>query len=547
MSSSRNNTLGKLFNHTAELKKDKTFLIFEDKEFTYAEAKAMVDAIAKGLLRSGFEKGNHIALWMSNSPVWVFVQQAVLKIGGVLIVLNTHIVSREMFYMLRQSEAVGLIFERNIFEHDFLEMLKEMSLDSSNDLSSGCIKETLPLLRVMIGVGDHLPNYVIDFNDLLRRGDLVNEEELRDAEDRVHEDDMAMMLYTSGTTGAPKGVLLQHKSIYMRCTVFAEWFGLTENDIGFYAQPLYHIAGCLAAIENAIVTGGCVCCQKRFDVKKSLADIEQYRCSMFYCVPTVLAELLHHPDFGLYDFSAMRVGIVSGAPVSPALVKEAKERFIPQLLAGYGSTECCAVVTATNLNDTVEIVSTRVGVPTPYCEVRIFDLESGAELLVGEEGEICVRSEYNMACYYKEDKATRETIDKNGFLHTGDMGFFDDNGYLSLTGRKNDMIIVGGVNVYPVEVEEVLDSYEGIEQSQVVAVADAKLGEVPFAFVILKNKSDEVDAEGLYRFCRKMLSSYKVPKYMKCVEAFPMTVTRKPMKKELRKHAQVSDDCIRLF
>lgn len=547
MPASGNNTLGKLFERTASRRKDEPFLIFEGTTFTYAQTKKEVDAIAKGLLNCGLKKGDHIALWMSNSPEWVFIQQAVLEIGAVLVVLNTHSVSRELFYMLRQSESVGLIFEENVFGRDFIAMLKELAPDCDDIMTWGFVKELFPLLRVMIGKGEQLPDYVVDFGTLPSRGESVADDSLLSAIGAVKAKDMAMLLYTSGTTGAPKGALLQHESIYMRCKVFSEWFGLTQDDIEFYGQPLYHIGGCISAIENSIYTGGSVCCHKRFDAGKCLVDIEKYRCTMFYCVPTVLAEVLHHPDFDNHDFSSMRVGIVSGAPAAPDLVREAKRRFIPQLLAAFGCTECGSIVTATKLDDSAEIAATRVGTPTPYNDVRIFDLGSGEELATGEEGEICVKSAYNMACYYREHKATHETIDEEGYLHTGDIGYFDESGYLALTGRKNDMIIVGGVNVYPVEVENALDSYEGIAESQVVGIADERLGEVPFAFIIPDGERSSIDVTDLYRYCRKMLSSFKVPRFVKCVDAFPMNGIGKPMKKELRKQALVNDDCLRLF
>lgn len=535
MSVSENHTLGKLFEHTVARRGNEPFLIFQGTTFTYAQAKEKIDAIAKGLLSCGLKKGDHIALWMSNSPEWIFIQQAVLAIGGVLVVLNTHSVSRELFYTLRQSEAVCLLFEQDIFGHQFLEMVKEMQQGIVHDLSREHIRELFPHLRVIIGTGNELPDYMIHFNNLLNQGSLVSQETLDSARNAVSANDMAMMLYTSGTTGAPKGVLLQHESIFMRCKVFAQWFGLTENDIEFYAQPLYHIGGCISAIENSIYTGGRICCHKRFNAEKCLIDIERYRCTMFYCVPTVLDEVLHHPNFDKYDTSSMRVGIISGAPASPALVREAKRRFIPQLLAAYGSTECASIVTATRLNDSADITATKVGIPTPYNEICIFDLTNNVPLSPGQEGEICVRSPYNMACYYREDAATREAIDENGFLHTGDIGYFDENGYLCLTGRKNDTIIVGGVNVYPAEVENVLEAYEGIRQSQVVACPDARLGEVPYAFVIPSNPSKELDKKKLYAYCHKMLSTFKIPRFVQCVEAFPINGIGKPVKRELRK------------
>lgn len=530
-------TIGRLFDSAVAARGDASFLFFDDRSYTYAETKESVDRVARGLLSLGFKKGDHIAVLMGNSPEWVFVQQAVCKIGCVLIPLNTHSVGREISYMIRQSDAVGLVFENHIFKHDFIATIKEMGKQEGATSFKDAIRMAFPELRCAIGLGDDIDDEIINYEGLLSMGDDVEPKVLEEAADAVSGDDLAMMIYTSGTTGFPKGALLQHKSICFRARVFADWYELGLNDVGFYCQPFYHIFGCVAAIESALVSGGALFSSRRFDATEGLEAIQRCRCTMLFCVPAVLDQLLHHPRFDEFDVSSMRVGVVSGAPAPAALVTEAKERFVPRLAAGYGCTECCAMTNATRLDDSVEITTTKVGLASESCEVKIMGMDSGLPLPLGREGEICVRSEYNMVGYYKMEEETKLTIDRMGFLHTGDVGRLDEDGYLALTGRKKDIVIVGGVNVYPAEVENVLAEYPGVRQSQVVGVSDDRLGEVPLAFVILEDGYHELDLADLYGYCRSVLSNFKVPKYVRYVESFPMTGSGKPQKKVLREMA----------
>jgi len=541
-------TLGGLFESIVGSRGNHSFIVFEDKEYTYNEANIIIDRIAKGFLAMGFKRGEHVALWMGNSPLWVFIEQAAYKIGVVLVVLNTHCTYKEIIYMLQQSDSVGIVFEKNVFRHAFLPILDEITQKNYASPSNDESQRNLPLLRTIIGLGEDLPNSIVAFDEMLQAGEQVSHSEMKKVQDDIVEDDIALMIYTSGTTGLPKGALIQHKSIFVRSKVFVEWFKLSKNDVGFYGQPLYHIFGCVAAVEATIFSGGTLCLQQRFDASEGLLVIEKYRCSMIYCVPTVLDELIHHTDFYKYDFSSMRVGVVSGAPVAPALVKEAKATFVPELAIGYGCTECCAMVVATRLDDSPEAISGKVGIVTPYNELRIVGVDSGLPLTTGQDGEICVRSEYNMTGYYELEGATLETIDKAGFLHTGDVGRLDENGYLSLTGRKKEMIIVGGVNVYPKEIENALCEYESIAQAQVVGVPDKRLGEVPFAFLILEEGISTIDPENLFQFCRSTLSSFKVPKYAHTMESFPMTPSGKTRKRDLKEIVEeILDKSLRLY
>ena len=531
-------TLGELFDEAAKKRADATFLIFEESEYSYHDAKRAVDALAKGLVASGFKRGDHLALWMSNSPLFIFVQQAAFKVGIVLVVLNTHSVSREILYMIKQSDCMGIIFENTVFKQDFLALLGAILSKSSRNYEISDLNEVFPKLKTIIGVGDNLPKGIISIEKLVELGRAVSNEELAAISSNVDCKDVALMLYTSGTTGIPKGVMLQHRSVALRSKVFADWFELTKDDVGFYGQPLYHIFGCVAAIEGTLVSGGSLCLQKRFNAIQGLKDIEKHRCSMLYCVPTVLEELLHHPDMESYNLSSMRVGIVSGAPAPASLVIEAKQRFVPRLASGYGCTECCAMVSTTELDDSPQIVSTRVGKPNPHCEIKIFGADKSLALPQGVDGEIGVKSDFNMVAYYKMDEETKATIDERGFLHTGDIGHFDENGYLVLTGRKKDMIIIGGVNVYPTEIEEALIDFLGIAGIQVVGAPDDRLGEVPYAYIVLEEGCEGIDLEELCAFGRKNLSNFKIPKYVYFLDEFPITGTGKPKKKELREMAK---------
>ncbi len=540
MIASNAQTLGGLFDDVSAQRDDNTFLVFKDERYTYRQMHELSDAIAKGLLALGYEKGDHIALWVGNHPMWIAFQQAIYKIGASLVTVNTHNLVDETEYVLWQSDAVAVIVQEQFLKTDFMGMLHEMAPELP-DCEPGHLKaERLPALRTVITFGGEKYPGTMTYDELIELGKQISDEQLAERANSVDPDSVALIIYTSGTTGRPKGAMITHRAIIARMQSFADWFEFTENDSTLFSLPLFYIFGAVIAIQGTITAGSKLCLLETFDSSQGLQMIEREKCNIIHGVPTIFYGLLQDPDFDKYDVSSGSTGVMGGAPSPLPLTQEIHDKLLPNVCSVWGLTESSTMVTSTRLHDSLELVSTTVGVAMPGSEVVILDPETYEELPDGEEGEVCIISPYNMIGYYNNPEATAETIDEQGRLHTGDQAVISpETGYMTIRGRIKDMIIVGGSNVYPAEIENELCAFEGVAEAQVVGIPDERLGELPVAF-IKKEAGAEVDPDALIEHCKEHLANYKIPRRVIFIDEFPLTISGKVKKYELRDMAQES-------
>ena len=540
-------TIGDLLDRQAQDFSDNDALVHVDwnVRYTYREFRDECDRMARGLMSIGIKKGDHVGIWVTNYPEWVVAQFALAKIGAVLVTVNPAYRTHELEYVLRQSDATALILIGNFRTSDYVAMLNEVipQLRESEPGQLNCAD--LPFLRHVIFVPPHpeatestydeCPPGMWSWDDVKSRNEDVTPAALAQRQSECDPDDVIHILYTSGTTGNPKGVMLSHYNITANGRYAVEGLNFTDQDRLCLPVPLYHCFGCTLGTVACATTGATmVLASEYFDPLKTLVALEKERCTAVYGVPTMFIAQLGHPDFDKFDLSSIRTGLMAGSPCPIEVMREVIERMgAAEMTVGYGLTEASPVITLTSSHDTLERRVTTVGPVIPNLEAKIVDQETGEEMPIGEQGELCARSFMNMKGYYKMPQATAEAIDAEGWLHTGDLATVDDEGYFKITGRLKDMIIRGGENVYPREIEEFLYSNPKISDVQVIGVPDERFGEEIMAWVLLKPDETATEDE-IKEFCRGKIAHFKVPRYVKFVTEFPMTVTGKIQKFVMR-------------
>ncbi len=540
-------TIGDLLDRQAQDFSDNDALVHVDwnVRYTYREFRDECDRMARGLMSIGIKKGDHVGIWVTNYPEWVVAQFALAKIGAVLVTVNPAYRTHELEYVLRQSDATALILIGNFRTSDYVAMLNEVipQLRESEPGQLNCAD--LPFLRHVIFVPPHpeatestydeCPPGMWSWDDVKSRNEDVTPAALAQRQSECDPDDVIHILYTSGTTGNPKGVMLSHYNITANGRYAVEGLNFTDQDRLCLPVPLYHCFGCTLGTVACATTGATmVLASEYFDPLKTLVALEKERCTAVYGVPTMFIAQLGHPDFDKFDLSSIRTGLMAGSPCPIEVMREVIERMgAAEMTVGYGLTEASPVITLTSSHDTLERRVTTVGLVIPNLEAKIVDQETGEEMPIGEQGELCSRSFMNMKGYYKMPQATAEAIDAEGWLHTGDLATVDDEGYFKITGRLKDMIIRGGENVYPREIEEFLYSNPKISDVQIIGVPDERFGEEIMAWVLLKPDETATEDE-IKEFCRGKIAHFKVPRYVKFVTEFPMTVTGKIQKFVMR-------------
>lgn len=508
-----------LLNETIGSHMDKIFDEFQNKEalvyvedkrrFTFKELKQKVDMIAKSLISIGIKKGDHVALLSCNSPEWIMVFFAVLKIGAVLVCLNYSSTEEELDYILKQSESTILIV-------------------SDKDMTEKVDLEKFDYLKVIIKMKTLFNSGLI----MSQMKKVVNEE-LKKFEVDVLPSDIAAIIYTSGTTGKPKGVMLTHSSILNGPISHIDNFKYTSKDKILVTLPLHHIMGGLYTALLGLLAGSTIVLLKKFKTSDALEAIEGEKCTSFHGVPTMYQYLLNRCSS--YDLSSLRVGMIAGAFSSETLMKDVMERLhITELAHTFGQTETLGV-TQTLIYDKNDTKLNTVGKPVEHVQIKICDKKSGKELPPNTEGELCVKSPYCMLGYYNNPIVTNSTI-IDGWVHTGDIAFIDEEGYVSINGRLKDVIIRGGENISPTEIENNLIRHNKIELAIVVGIPDETLGEEVFAFIKTK-KAYKLTKEDVLSFLSGKISKYKFPKYMEFVDAFPLTSTGKVKRSVLKQIA----------
>lgn len=515
-----------------------------DIRWSYASYQARAEAVTQGLMALGLQKGAHVAVWAVNLPEWLLLQMAAAKAGLVLVTINPALRAAEVEYILRQGDVQALFLMARVRDHDCLATLRALVTpgERNGELSS----EALPYLRYACLLGA-APAGLLDqpgwrpalFSEMVAGGSAISLPELRARQASVQPQDTAMIQYTSGTTGFPKGVMLSHFSIVNDAAAFMARWGGSEHDRSCTAMPFFHVGGCVLAVLGAIYAGATLHPLLAFDALKTLQIISAERCTTFGAVPTMLLAILQHPDFSKYDLSSLR-SVVSGATVVPVyLMEQVKERIGADIAITFGMTESSATITLTLPDDSFALKSATVGVPIEHTEVKIIDPANGAVLPVGQAGELCCRGFLVMQGYYHMPEKTAEAIDRDGWLHSGDLATIDARGYVQIVGRLKDMVIRGGENIYPREIEEFLLRHPKIADVQIVGVPDSFFGEELLAVIIPKT-GEELSEDEVRAYCKGQISHQKIPRYMQFVEHFPMTASGKVQKFLLREQAMQS-------
>ena len=527
----RDVTVGALLTRLAESLPNHEALVYADRNlrWTFAELEAEARLIARGLLALGVQRGERVAVWATNVPEWVVLQFALAKIGAILVTVNTALRAHEIEYLLRQSECGTVITIRGFKDVDYVAALREIGALGQRRLPD--LQRTLFIAR---HAQDQCPEGLLPYDHLRTLAAQISEEDLDARERQISVDDVINMQYTSGTTGFPKGVQLSSRNILNNGYWMGQGLGYTAQDRLCLCVPLFHCFGCVIGVLGAYTHGACLCPLEFFDARKVLETVERERCTALYGVPTMFLAEMEDPEFSRFDLSSLRTGVMAGALCSEALMKRAiSEMNLREITIIYGLTEASPGITQTRRDDTLERRTQTVGTVLPEMEVKIIDPATGQTLGANQPGELCVRGYNVMHGYYKNSKATNAAIDDDCWLHTGDQATLDEDGYVRITGRIKDIIIRGGENISPKEIEDWLRQHPAVSDVYVYAIASEFFGEEVAAAVRLKPDAT-ITADELKAFCQGQLARFKIPKYLRFVSDFPMTASGKIQKFKLR-------------
>lgn len=529
-------TIGRLLEQTAETYPDQEAVVYPDRNirYTYTQFNNLCRQTAKGLLRMGIRKGDHVAIWASNIPEWLAVQFATAKIGAVLVTVNTNYQAHELDYLLKQSDATALIVMDSYRSTSYTDILKSL-IPELQEAEPGKLKsECYPFLKTLIHIGEKRFPGMYHWDDIEILAKTVTDAELEARMNSLEKDDVINMQYTSGTTGFPKGVMLTHFNVINNAANIAECMVLTSQDRMCIPVPFFHCFGCVLGVLACVSVGAAMIPVQEFDPVTVLKTVEKEKCTALHGVPTMFISELHHPDFNAYDLSTLRTGIMAGSPCPSEVMKAVIEKMgMTDITIAYGQTEASPVITQTRANDSfIKRVET-TGRALPHAEVKIVEPGTCREVQRGVQGELCTRGYHVMKGYYKDEEATREAINHDGWLFTGDLAVMDEDGYCRITGRLKDMLIRGGENIYPREIEEFLYRHPAILDVQVVGVPDAKFGEEAAAWIKLKD-GKSVSTDELKAYCKGKIARHKIPRYVIFTDEYPMTASGKIQKYKLR-------------
>ena len=533
-------TIGQVLRETARRHAQCDAIVFCNPyvKMTWAEFDAAVDRVSRGLIALGFVRGDHFGVWATNVPEWVLLQFATARIGVVLVNINPAYRTSELKYAVRQSDLRGLALVDSFKSSNYFAMINEACPELASAAPGELRSEAFPKLSWVISLRGATPAGALSWSELLERAESVPQSRLEEFAAELSPHDPINIQYTSGTTGNPKGAMLSHRNIQLNGFYAGDCQRLTEKDRVCLPVPLYHCFGCVLGTLCCVAHGSAmVFPAESFNPGATLAAIEQERCTALYGVPTMFIAQLEHEDYARRNLSSLRTGIMSGSPCPIETMKRvAYEVGASEITIGYGQTEASPLITQCRTDDPLELRVTTVGRPLPGVEVKIVDVETGEDLADGQPGEICGRGHGVMIGYYNMPDKTAEAIDEAGWLHTGDIGLREPNGYFRITGRLRDMIIRGGENIYPREIEERLYQHPAVAEVQVVGVPDRRWGEEVLAWVKFKCDHQATEDE-LREFCREALAHFKAPRYWKFVDCFPTTVTGKIQKFKIREQA----------
>jgi fatty-acyl-CoA synthase len=530
-------TIPQVLAETARLHDAHDALVFPQLglRMSYREFAAEVDGVARGLLALGIRPHQHVAVWATNVPEWVVLQFATARIGAVLVTINPAYRPFELKYVLAQSDAVALVLVERFKNSDYFAMLAEVCPELAAAPPGELRSEQYPRLRWVVALEPKAPAGGITWSELRQRGEQVPAERLAEIQPQLDPEQAINIQYTSGTTGFPKAATLNHRGLLLNAFYVGQCQRLTDADRICIPVPFYHCFGCVLGTLCAVVYGAAmVVPAELFSPAATLDAIERERATAVYGVPTMYIAQLQDPSFDGRNLTSLRTGIMSGSPCPIEIMKQVVDRMgVRQITIAYGQTEASPVITQTRADDPLELRVETVGRPLPGVEVKIVCPAGGETMADNEQGELCARGHVVMLGYYKNPEATRAAIDADGWLHTGDLALRLPTGYYRITGRIKDLVIRGGENIYPREIEEFLFTHADVEQASVVGVPDPKYVEELCAWVKLKPGAT-VTEEEIRQYCRLQLAHFKVPRHVKFVDSFPQTVTGKIQKYKIR-------------
>jgi fatty-acyl-CoA synthase len=527
----RDVTVGALLTRLAETIPNNEALVYADRNLrlSFAQLEAEARLIARGLMACGVEQGERVALWATNVPEWVVLQFALAKVGAILVTVNTSLRAHEIDYLLRQSEAATVITIRGFRDVDYTGALREIG--AVGEIRLPHLKRAIFISR---GADDDCPEGLTPYESLRMRAAEITPAQLDERESAVALDDVINMQYTSGTTGFPKGVMLSSRNIVNNGYWLGEGLGYTPQDRLCLCVPLFHCFGCVIGVLGAYTHGACLCPVESFEARRVLETVERERCTALYGVPTMFLAEMEDPEFARFDLSSLRTGVMAGSLCPEALMRRAiDEMNLREITIIYGLTEASPGITQTARDDSIANRTQTVGRVLPEMEVKIVDPVTRQEVGVNESGELCVRGYNVMKGYWNNPEATRRTIADDGWLSTGDQATMDADGYVRITGRIKDIIIRGGENISPKEVEDLLRQHESVADACVYAITSEFFGEEVAAAVRLKAGATTTEEE-LRNFCQGKVARFKIPKSVRFVNDFPMTASGKIQKFRLR-------------
>ncbi len=532
-------TVGELLEEMAREHPDREALVYSDRDlkYTYRQLNARVDRAAKGMLALGIGKGDHVGIWATNVPDWLTVFYACARIGAVLVTVNTNYRPSELEYVLQQSDMKALFLIDGYRETDYVQTVYDL-VPELKTLPKGSLQSArFPFLKAVVYIGNRKHRGMYSFSEVMDLADQTSPEDFLRVKASLDPQDTVNMQYTSGTTGFPKGVMLTHYGIINNGFSIGERQGFCGIDRLCLPVPLFHCFGITLGVMAVLTHGATILPLETFDPLMVLAVVQKERCTALYGVPTMFIAELTHPMFNMFDLSSLRTGIMAGSPCPEPIMRQVMEKMhCSEITIVYGLTEASPGITQTRTDDPVPVRVSTVGKPFEGVEVKIINPETGETLPPGQHGELCSRGYNIMKGYYKMPQQTAEVLGEDGWLRTGDQAVVDEDGFIRITGRLKDVIIRGGENIYPKEVEDFLRDIPSIRDVQIVAVPDQKYGEEAAAFVQLRDGATLEPAE-IQDFCRGKIARYKIPRYIFFTDSYPMTASGKIQKFKLREEA----------
>ncbi len=532
------NTLGGVLDDLSKNNPNGWAVRYTDRNYfrTWKELNDEADLIARGMMSLGVKKGDHVAIWATNTPEWILTLFAAAKIGAVLVTVNTNFKIFELEYLLRQSDTKLLVMIGGFKNNDYVATVNEL-LPELKTTSGEIESEHLPFLKRVVFAGKETPEGMLNFEDLKILGGDFPVEIYEENKKMLNTHDVVNMQYTSGTTGFPKGVMLTHYNILNNGKTIGDGMKFTKNDKLCITVPFFHCFGLVLAMMACITHGTTMVPVERYSPVPVMNAISVEKCTAVHGVPTMFIAMLEHAQFNNFDFSSLRTGIMAGSPCPIEVMKKVIDKMnMREIVIVFGQTEASPGCTMTTTSDSIDKRVNTVGRAFPGVECKIIDPESGEELPINTPGEFCARGYNIMKGYYKMPEATAQAIDKDGWLHTGDLCTVDEDGYYKVVGRIKDMIIRGGENIYPKEIEECLYTCDKVSDVQVIGVPSEAYGEEVMACVILK-EGEEMTEEEVKEFVGARMAKHKVPRYVRFVDSFPTNAAGKIQKFKMREEA----------